>query len=158
MSKFLQKMKNVIAGRRGSDSSKNGDEFDIHAGDGPGSPYHPRDYGTRFGSYEVKPRPGTYGSGDYAHTRTSSRGYGGDYRPRLNPRTQSFPANGYGSSPARTCGSDTGERVVRGFDDDAAAGSRYIRGPESGDGWYYGYDSRGRKGFMPLDRAQRGGW
>ncbi|RDW72379.1 uncharacterized protein DSM5745_07551 [Aspergillus mulundensis] len=162
--KFFEKMKNVIAGRRGSDSMNYGGEYGSHAADGLGdradySPFHAEDYGSRFGSYETKPRPGTYGSGDYgAQTRTLGYGPGGGYGPHTNGRNHSFATNRYGSPTAVTHGSDAGVRSGRGFSGVSAAGSSYDRGSGSRDGWTYEYDTRGRKGFMPIDRVQRSEW
>ncbi|KAL6237729.1 hypothetical protein BDW75DRAFT_238148 [Aspergillus navahoensis] len=151
MPKLLQKMKDVMAiskpksdsASRGPDSKDYGDEHDAYTANSSGDrayyvPYRVDDYGLRFGSYEGKPRPGTYGSGSYSSS-THAKDYGS-------------------SSNAGRPGSyaDAGEGP--GFSGDAVGSGSYNRGSGYRNGWPYGHDYRGQKGFMPIDREQRSSW
>ncbi|KAL5003674.1 hypothetical protein BDV10DRAFT_180207 [Aspergillus recurvatus] len=151
MPKILQKMKDIMTSRkpksdranRGPDSRDYGDEHDAYTADGSGDrahyvSYRVDDYGLRFGSYESKPRPGTYGSGSHGSS-TQAKGYGS-------------------SSNAGTYGSYAEARAGPEFSGDAAGSGSYNRGSVYRNGWPYGHDYRGQKGFMPIDREQRSSW
>ncbi|KAL4872410.1 hypothetical protein BDV12DRAFT_143078 [Aspergillus spectabilis] len=187
MSKFLHKIRDAMTSndsksKRHSRASSSG-VYDGH--DGPkssryglmsGAPgnrlgyesYRTDDYGTRFGSYGTKPRPGTYGSGDYSSNTRSDRAgsnnnsSAGDYGPRNDGWNHSpgpmyannSATNGYGAR------SDSGVRARRGFDGGggAAAGSSYNQAAYP-NGPLSSYDSRDKMGYIePPTHVQRAQW
>ncbi|KAL5343461.1 hypothetical protein BJX70DRAFT_169979 [Aspergillus crustosus] len=94
--------------------------------------YRTDDYGSRFASSGTKPRPGTYGSGDYSsNTRWDRSGgasktnsYASDDGPRGYGRTYS-PGAQYSTSPGATSydsRSDTGVRARQSFDGGGGGG------------------------------------
>ncbi|OJJ56957.1 hypothetical protein ASPSYDRAFT_91263 [Aspergillus sydowii CBS 593.65] len=135
MSKFLDKIKQAMASNksktersnRGSNSWDYGGEYDSNIlSSSSHEQYRTNDYGTRFGSYGIKPRPGTYGSGDYgpnSHLGTygsnaSTGSYYNEYDPVRNGRGYGSSINGYGygsSSAVGAYGADTGVSARQGF-------------------------------------------
>ncbi|KAL4980447.1 hypothetical protein BDW66DRAFT_55269 [Aspergillus desertorum] len=143
MPKLLQKIKDIMASCHGPESKNCGDEQDAYTADDSGGkahyfPYHFDDYGLRFGSCENKLRPGTYGSGSYG-PNNRAKGYGSS----SNAGTHFF----YAESQAGP-----------GFSSDAGGSSSYNRGSGCRNSWPYGHGSRGKTGFMPIDRGQRSNW
>ncbi|OJJ03328.1 hypothetical protein ASPVEDRAFT_84778 [Aspergillus versicolor CBS 583.65] len=136
MSKFLDRIKHAMANSkskskrssRGTDSWDYGGEYDSNnLSSSSHEQYRTNDYGTRFGSYGVKPRPGTYGSGDYGPnsrlgsygTNTSTGSYYNEYDPVRNRRGYGIATNGYGygssSSATGAYGADTDVSARNGF-------------------------------------------
>ncbi|BCS29338.1 uncharacterized protein APUU_70908S [Aspergillus puulaauensis] len=147
MSKFLDKIKHAMASNksksksssRGSGSWDYGGEYDSNVLSPSSHEQHrTNDYGTRFGSYGIKPRPGTYGSGDYGPnsrlgsygTNTSTGSYYNEYDPVRNGRGYGSATNGYGygsSSAVGAYGADTEVSARQGFGV-SARGSGYQNG------------------------------
>ncbi|KAL4959907.1 uncharacterized protein BDV14DRAFT_154355 [Aspergillus stella-maris] len=131
MSKILDKIKDAMTGQKsrskrashGSDSS--GYDEDSGSFGGPRSdsgPYRHEDYGSRFGSYGNKLRPGTYGSGEHgSSTRLDQVPYSNNVAARSTGRVQSSTANGYGSSSQNdTSSSYSSARTAQSFEGNTA--------------------------------------
>ncbi|KAL4926802.1 uncharacterized protein BDV17DRAFT_293149 [Aspergillus undulatus] len=110
MSKLLDRIKDAMANRKSkSKHPSRGSDSSVYEADNIGvggrsdyTPYRSEDYGSRFESYGIKSRPGTYGYGNYgSNTRLETVPYGNDYGSHSTGRVHSPTANGY-SRPSYT--------------------------------------------------------